>query len=249
MGSVLYYIVALLFTLVCFVPFTLLFLVTLPFDRERVVLHHASRIWAKGLYRSSPLWHVKVEGLERIDRRQPYVIVTNHQSMLDIPLMYVLPLNFKWVSKKEVQKIPIFGQVLMMHGDIPVKRGSASSAREMMRKSAERLSRGTSVIIFPEGTRSRNGRIGPFKEGAFRLAAGSGVPILPVVHEGNGSVTEGWRVKMPHRFTVRVLEPVPAEKVAAGNPGELAAEVHELMVKEHAKMRPDLYDTQKTKTA
>lgn len=243
MASILYYIIALTFTLIYFIPFTLIFLLTAPFDRERAILHHASRIWAKGLYRCCPFWHVRVEGLENIDPHKPCVIVTNHQAMLDIPLMYVLPLNFKWVSKKEVRKIPIFGQVLLMHDDILVARGSGSSAKQMMRQSLERLSRGTSIIIFPEGTRSKCGRIGHFKEGAFRLAQAAGVAVQPVVHEGNGSVANGWRVRMPHRFTVRVLPPVPAEAIAGRDACEVATQVERLMVAEHRTLRPDLYET------
>lgn len=241
MGSALYYFLVLLFTLIYIVPFTLLFLVTVLFDKERAALHWASRIWAVSIYRCCPRWHVRVEGLEHLDRARPSVIVTNHQAMLDIPLMYVLPVNFKWVSKKEVQKIPIFGQVLYMHGDITVKRGSAASAKRMMQQAQEHLSRGTSVIIFPEGTRTKTGRIGPFKDGAFKLAAQAGVALQPVVHEGNGSAFDGWRLRAPHQFTVRVLEPVPAGVVAAIEPKALAAEVEAMMVAEHRRMRPDLY--------
>ena len=125
MASVLYYFLFLLFTVVCFIPFTLLFLLTVRFDRERVVLHRASRLWSLGIYHLCPFWKIEVNGREKIDRSKPYVIVTNHQSMLDVPLMYVLPLNFKWVSKREVMKFPIFGWVLRMHGDIAIERGSS----------------------------------------------------------------------------------------------------------------------------
>ena len=152
MASAIYYLFLSLFTVICFVPFAVLFALTVFFDKERVALHWASRVWSYGIFRLCPLWKLRVEGREKIDRSRPWVIVTNHQSMLDIPLMYVLPLNFKWVSKKEVQKMPIFGWVLWMHGDIPVERGSRRSAKRMMERCVERLSRGTSVIVFPEGT-------------------------------------------------------------------------------------------------
>ena len=158
MASAIYYLLLSLFTVICFVPFAVLFALTVFFDKERVALHWASRVWSYGIFRLCPLWKLRVEGREKIDRSRPWVIVTNHQSMLDIPLMYVLPLNFKWVSKKEVQKMPIFGWVLWMHGDIPVERGSRRSAKRMMERCVERLSRGTSVIVFPEGTRTLQGR-------------------------------------------------------------------------------------------
>ena len=148
MASAIYYLLLSLFTVICFVPFAVLFALTVFFDKERVALHWASRVWSYGIFRLCPLWKLRVEGREKIDRSRPWVIVTNHQSMLDIPLMYVLPLNFKWVSKKEVQKMPIFGWVLWMHGDIPVERGSRRSAkrssacREVLRSSCSRKGRG-----------------------------------------------------------------------------------------------------------
>ena len=179
MASAIYYLLLSLFTVICFVPFAVLFALTVFFDKERVALHWASRVWSYGIFRLCPLWKLRVEGREKIDRSRPWVIVTNHQSMLDIPLMYVLPLNFKWVSKKEVQKMPIFGWVLWMHGDIPVERGSRRSAKRMMERCVERLSRGTSVIVFPEGTRTRTGEIGRFKDGAFLVAKSAGVAHLP----------------------------------------------------------------------
>ena len=97
MASVLYYFVLVLFTVTYFIPFAVLFFLTVPFDRERALLHRASRLWALTIFRLCPAWKIRVEGGEKIDRSRPWVVVTNHQSMLDIPLMYVLPLNFKWV--------------------------------------------------------------------------------------------------------------------------------------------------------
>lgn len=243
MRSILYYLCLLLFTLVYFVPFSLLYFLTVLFDRERVLLHYASRFWSWGIYRICPWWHVRVEGKEKVGKIRTYVIVTNHQSMLDIPLMYVLPLTFKWVSKREVMRMPIFGWVLQMHGDIAIERGSSLSARQMMRQAKEILDRGkTSVIIFPEGTRSKDGRIGRFREGAFAMAKHAGVGILPVVHEGNGAVLQGWRLKMPHRFRVEVLDPIPAEEVASLSEREMAQRVHDRMLDRHRSMRPDLYE-------
>lgn len=223
MASVLYYFALALFTVIYFIPFAVLFFLTVLFDRERALLHRASRWWALGIFRLCPMWRIRVEGREKIDRTRPWVVVTNHQSMLDIPLMYVLPFNFKWVSKKEVQRMPIFGWVLRMHGDIPVERGSRQSAKRMMERSTERLERGTSIIVFPEGTRTRTGEIGRFKDGAFYVAKHAGTGILPVVLDGNWSLINGWRLRMPHTFRVRVLDPVEAGEVAAQEVRTLAS--------------------------
>ena len=241
MKSLLYYIILLLFTLSYFVLFSLIFVVTVPFDRERQILHHASRFWSKMIFRINFAWTMKIEGIDKIDPGKAYVVVVNHQSMLDIPLMYVLPFNFKWVSKREVYKWPIFGAVLWMHGDIAIERGAAASAQKMMHDCGTHIARGTSVIIFPEGTRSRDGRVHRFKEGAFMTAKKLGAPILPCVSEGTGAVMQGWRMKMPHTFTVRVLEPIPADEVAQYSVKEMTARVQAQIASEHAKLRPDLY--------
>lgn len=236
MASVIYYLVLLLFTVACFIPFSVLFLLTVPFDRERVLLHWASRGWSMGIFHLCPRWRLRVEGRGKIDRSRPYVIVTNHQSMLDIPLMYVLPLNFKWVSKKEVKKMPIFGLVLLMHGDILVERGSRESAKAMVGACTKRLGRGTSVIVFPEGTRTKTGRIGRFKDGAFVVARKAGVGILPVVIDGTWSLMDGWKFRMPHSFRVRVLYPIEPDEVMATEPREMAGRIEERMKRAHGEM-------------
>ena len=234
--SILYYILLVVFTLLCFIPFAVLFLLTVLFDRERVVLHWASLMWSYGIFRLCPCWRIRIEGAEKIDRSRPWVIVTNHQSMLDIPLMYVLPTTFKWVSKKEVQKMPVFGWVLWMHGDIPVERGSRGSAKQMLERCRQRLSRGTSVIVFPEGTRTKTGEIGRFKDGAFLVAKHAGVGIQPVVIDGTWSLNDGWRLRMPHTFRVKVLDALPAEYVASKEARELAVEMENRMRTAHLQM-------------
>lgn len=244
MATILYYILLLIFTIVSFIPFSLLFFATVAFDKERVALHFASRLWSYGIFRLCPFWHIRVEGKEKIDRSRPWIIITNHQSMLDIPLMYVLPTTFKWVSKKEVQKMPIFGWVLRMHGDIPIERGSRDSAKQMIERCSERIARGTSVIIFPEGTRTKTGEIGRFKDGAFFAAQHAGTGIQPVVIDGTWSLMNGWKLRMPHTFRVRILEPLPADYVASKQARELATELETRMRSELAAMRNE---TKKTK--
>ena len=126
--------------------------------------------------------------------------------------------------------------VLWMHGDIPVERGSRRSAKRMMERCVECLSRGTSVIVFPEGTRTRTGEIGRFKDGAFLVAKSAGVGIQPVVIDGTWSLMKGWRVRMPHTFRVRVLDPIPPERVASSEARELAGRTEALMKEAHGRM-------------
>ncbi|MFI3305224.1 MAG: lysophospholipid acyltransferase family protein [Rikenellaceae bacterium] len=156
-----------------------------------------------------PLWRRRVEGLENLDSSKSYVIVMNHSSMLDIPILYMLPLNFRWVSKREVFSIPIFGQFLRLHGDITIERGNGKAAMEQVtRQGCEWIRRGASVAIFPEGTRTRTGEIGRFKAGAFNLAREAGVEILPVVIDGTRSMIRGGLFDWRSSLTLRVLQPV-----------------------------------------
>ena len=241
MGSLLYYFAAILFTAVYFVLIFVIFLLTVAFDRERVVLHYASALWARALFGLNPCWKMRVEGRENIVRGQSYVVVNNHQSMFDIPLMYVLPLTFKWVAKKEVLNWPIFGLVMRMHGDIAIERGTGAAARKMIAKGCKRLKAGTSVIVFPEGTRSRDGRVGRFREGAFVLAKAAGAAVLPCAIEGTGSAISGRKVRTPHTFTVRILPPIPAAEVEKLTAKELADRTHDAILKEHKELRKELY--------
>ena len=207
-------------------------LLTWPFDKSRRIVHELSRILVRIFYAVPPLWKFRVTGREYIDRRKPYVIVVNHQAGLDIPTLYFVPLNFRWVSKREVFKVPFFGQFLLLHGDICINRGHATAAMEkVIRDGKLWLSRGASVAIFPEGTRSKDGEIHRFKAGAFTLAKEAGVAILPVVLDGTKGVIGrnrlfGWR----NRISVKVLPPVPAAEVVAAETHALMNDVREQMV-------------------
>lgn len=210
-----------------------------PFDKSRRVVHELSRAAVRVFFGIPPFWRFHVEGLEHVDRKGRYVITLNHQAMSDIPALYFVPLNYRWVSKREVFKIPFFGQLLRLHGDICIDRGRAAEAMEQLQREGGRwLDRGVSVAIFPEGTRSKDGEIHRFKAGAFELARQAGVSILPVVLEGterliNKNRSFRWR----NTVTVKVLEPVPVEEVMATEPKEMAQRVHDRMAEERKKIR------------
>lgn len=240
--SILYYAVVAAWSLAYFVFMLLLFAATAAFDRERLVLHKASRFWAMSIFTLNPLWKLRVEGKENIDPGRAYVVTVNHQSMLDIPLMYSLPhLNFKWVAKKGVYKWPLFGVVLWLHGDITVDdKGSVRKTLGFMNKGLEHLGRGTSVVIFPEGTRSRDGEIHNFKEGAFLLAKEADVPLLPCVIDGAKSFVKGWRVQR-NIFTVSITPAIPAQTVRETPTREVLAAVRVRTVEELAEIRAGKY--------
>lgn len=211
-----------------------------PFDPARRCIHEQSRLLTRLFFCIPPAWRTEVRGLEKIDRRTPYVITINHSNMVDIPLLYWLPLNFRWVSKREVFRTPFFGQFLVLHGDICIDRSSSGAMAKVIEQGKKWLGRGASVAIFPEGTRSKDGEIHRFKAGAFSLAKESGTAILPVVFHGSDTLfIKGWRLPWRHTFRIEVLDPVPAETVAATDVKALSDMVRERMVaaKEELKKR------------
>ena len=171
MLTILYYIFTLLQVSVLFVLSIIVLAVTYPFDKSRRWVHECSR-WICGLlYGVPPFIRRTIDGVENIDKNKAYVMVLNHNSGFDIFAAYKIPLNFRWVSKREVFRVPFMGPLLTIHGDIPIERGNASEAMaKMLRLGKLWLSRGVSVAIFPEGTRSKTGQINRFKAGAFNLA-------------------------------------------------------------------------------
>ena len=233
-----------IYTLVVLTFFFLLSLVALfvcyPFDKPRRVVHELSRWLCFSWWYAPFTWRRKIEGLENVDKKKPYVIVINHNSMADIISLYFVPLNFRWVSKQEVFRIPYIGPMLWMHGDIAIQRGRATeSMRKVINDGKMWINRGVSVAIFPEGTRSKTGEIQRFKGGAFALAKEAGVEILPVVLDGTTKIfrPKSFWFNWKHRLTLKVLPPISAEKVASTDTSELANEVHDMMVEALAEIR------------
>ncbi len=187
-----------------------LFLVTLPFDRRRVVLHLYCCAWGALYVVANPFWRLHVEGREKLPWRGPAVLVANHLSLLDILVIYGLFRPFKWVSKAELFRVPIVGWTLYLNDYVRVWRGDTESVRRMLDHCKRHLARGTPVVLFPEGTRSRDGRMQRFKDGAFRLALDVGCPVFPVAITGTYEALPktGLSIKRGMRATVRVLDPL-----------------------------------------
>lgn len=227
------YAVLLVMCIIFLVASALALVVCYPFDPKRRVVHNLSRclvyLFFGLIFR--PFWRCQVEGLENIDRKKSYVVLLNHSNMNDIPILYFLPLDFRWVSKQEVFKVPIIGQFLLLHGDILIERGNPSVAMGKVRaEGREWLKRGVSVAIFPEGTRSRSGELLRFKSGAFRLAQEAGVEILPVVADGTKSlIASNGVMGFRGRVKLRVLPAVSAQRVAQTELKDLVDEVRTQM--------------------
>ncbi len=230
MFSIIYYIVILVAVSI-FLVLTALAWFCVPFDKRRRLVHAMSRGISMVFFRTPPCWRTDVVGLQNIDRKQPYVIVLNHRSMVDIPMLYWTPLNFRWVSKSYIKKLPFIGQYMWFHGDILIPENNPRGAAEKIINDGKLwLGRGVCVAIFPEGTRSKTGEIGRFKVTAFNLAREAGVGVLPVVLDGSDVVGKRGRLPWRHKFTVEVLPPVSAEEVAKREPREIMDEVRERMV-------------------
>lgn len=242
MLSILYYIFTLLQVSFWFVVSIIVLGVTYPFDKSRRWVHECSRCICKWLFGIPPRMKRTIDGVENIDPNKAYVMVMNHNSGVDIFAAYKIPLNFRWVSKREVFRVPFMGPLLTIHGDIPIERGNPSEAMAKVLSLGKLwLGRGASVAIFPEGTRSKTGDINRFKMGAFNLAKEANVEILPIVMTGtNKMFRKGWLVNWTNHVAIRVMKPIPVEETAATDVKEMAQKVREQMVDELAKLRKEV---------
>lgn len=188
---------------------SLVWLVTLPFDRGRYAVGYLFRRIGVVEAALNPLWKFRYTGTLPSDPRRPFVVVSNHESFADILLISHLPWEMKWLSKVELFRLPFLGWLMRLAGDIPLKRGFGPSAAEAMARARDALANKVSVMIFPEGTRSATAELLPFKDGAFRLAIDAGVPILPLALHGTGTALpkHDWRFGRS-TAVVKVLEPV-----------------------------------------
>ena len=160
-------------------------------------LHKITRIWAKCILVASGV-KVTVKGLHNIDPAGSYIYMSNHLSNFDIPvLMAYLPVQFRWLAKAELFKIPLFGHAMKRAGHIRIDRSDRKSAIQSINKAAKTIRNGVSVVIFPEGTRSQDNNIQPFKKGGFFLAVDSGVYIIPIIIHGT------WFIMPKKRFLVK----------------------------------------------
>ncbi len=213
--------------LICFIIFipvqTLLFLVTSPFDKNKKIMHYNTSILCKVVLALCPLISIDYEGLKNIDRSKPSVIIMNHQSILDILLIFTIFYPAKMIAKKSLARVPIVGWNIYMSGHILVDRSNRKSQIEAIRRMDNILIDGDSLMIYPEGTRTVDGEIAEFKKGAFRSACNTATPVLPVVIDGayKALPKKGIMLKGFTKIKISVLQPVP---VAKGTPTELLAE-------------------------
>jgi 1-acyl-sn-glycerol-3-phosphate acyltransferase len=206
-----------------------IWLFTFLFDKNLVFLHMFSSFWGSMYLWLMPTWTVSTSGREKIKKDRPYVIVSNHQSQLDILIAYRLFFPFKWVSKIEIFRIPFIGWNMSLNRYIQLKRGKLGSIKQMLMDSEKTLRRGCSVYFFPEGTRSESGIVRKFMPGAFRLAKKLKLPILPIVINGSrNALPKGSLIfRGKNHIRIEVLDELSYEEYADLTSKEIADQVRE----------------------
>jgi len=219
--SILIWAVNITLTAILFFVVFFFWVILYPFDKKRKVCHAQCFWWSDFLIRFNPYWKLKVEGLENIDYKKTYVIIANHQSMADIVVLYKTRMQFKWVSKESLFKVPFIGWCLSLTEHIKLARGEYSSIKKIYHEAADWLRKDMSVLFFPEGTRSDTNEMNPFQNGAFKLAIKEKRPILPIRLKGTrDAIPKGSWIFRPN--VLASLTVLPAVDTAEFGPGDFA---------------------------
>ena len=186
-----------------------LIIILSPLDPSGNSIHYIGKFWAR-LNIFLGFCRVKVEGREYLDPEKAYIIMSNHQSFFDVwALIACLPLQLRWFVKAEIRKMPVFGYALQRMGHIYVDRARGDSIRQSIEKASLKIKEKTSVAVFPEGTRSEDGKLLKFRKGGFVLAQKSGCPILPITINGSRFVLPKNTLDLlPGRIEIRIHRPI-----------------------------------------
>lgn len=214
---------------------------TLIFDPKRKrPMHLVARLWGQGILYTNPFYRFRVEGVEHVGKNKNYIIVANHQSVLDIlVVLAALPIQFKFMAKQELFSIPFIGWHMKYAGYIPLHRGNRESALRAAEQARRYLRLGLSVLLFPEGTRSLDGKIQDFRNGAFHIAKEEKVGILPVVIDGTNEAIpkKSWLLRKRSNLFVSIGKPIPAEEVTSQPFEETRNKVRQEMIARLARLQ------------
>ena len=221
-------------TVLVFLADLFLAIILFPFDKKRKIIHAQSFWWADAIIGLNPYWNITVLGLENIEAQKTYVVVANHQSLADIIIMYKTRMQFRWVAKDSLFKIPFIGWCLSLGKHIRLTRGKYTSIKKSYRQAAAWLRKEVSVAFFPEGTRSHTDEMGKFQNGAFKLAIKEKKAILPIAISGTReAIPKGsWVFKRKMSGTIEVLPPIETKDFLPGDFIQLRDIVH-AKLKEH----------------
>lgn len=216
----------------------LVWIATTPFDKGRYATGYTFRRLCVLHQWLNPMWKFKTSGQLPANKRNPYVMVSNHESFVDMLLLSHLKMEMKYLSKESILRIPLVGWMMKMSGDVSLLRGDRSSGAAALIVCEKWLKRKMSVMIFPEGTRSFDGEMRGFKDGAFILAIRTQTPMLPVVVHGTRSALRksDWRMG-DAKAEVRVLEIIETTGMTLNDVPALRERVRDAMIAEIAKMR------------
>lgn len=188
------------------------------FDRSGEFLVWIGRVWSRWILAVCGV-RVVVEGTGNVDPSEPHIFMANHQSLLDIPaIVTTIPVSYRFVAKRELTRIPIFGWAMVVGGHVVIDRANRSSAVKVLGKAAAQVRGGTNVIVFPEGTRSETGEMRDFKSGGFHLAIDSGVSIVPVSVSGSRQITPKKSTRI-HPGVVKIVYGRPIPVAGLGKDG------------------------------
>ena len=182
----------------------------LVLDPQKRISHTLASMWGRALMRCHAGWRVAVVGRHYLHPTRTYILVANHQSLMDITVLYGLHCQFKWVAKQELFHIPFLGWAMSLAGYIRLARGRHGSIRDTYEEARRYLAAGMSVLFFPEGTRSQTPTMLPFKNGAFKVALAMGVPVVPIAVRGTRNLLprNSLLINPAGTITVTVLPPV-----------------------------------------
>jgi len=216
-------------------------IITLPFDKRLVINNLFSSFWASFYIWFMPLWTVKIKNRNKLDMKQSYVFVSNHQSQLDIFVVYQLYFPMRWISKAAVFKLPFIGWNMLLNGYVKLKRGDKESIRQMMARCEQLLDENVSIMMFPEGTRSKTGIVKPFKPGAFILAKKTKKPIVPLVINNTKNALPKYSLvfRGRHKMELEVLDEIPYSRFAHMEIDDIAQMVQKIIsshVNEHIEL-------------
>jgi len=222
--SILIWFVGILVTVLLFLVMAFVSMLFFPFDRKRKIAHAQCFWWTDVVTALNPYWDVKVEGLDNIDHKKTYVVVSNHQSLADIVLMYKTKMQFKWVAKESLFKIPVLGWNMLLARHIRLRRNEFSSIKKVYQEASQWLRSGVSVVFFPEGTRNNDSTVGEFQNGAFKLAIKEKVPILPVLIQGTrDAIPKGsWRFTTKISCVIKVMPSIDTSAYSSADYSRLS---------------------------
>ena len=206
--------------------YSILAVVSARIGGGKAAIDWIDRNWARSLLAAGGV-RLTVHGLEHLDRSGSQIIVANHQSYFDVwALMAALPVSLRFIAKRELARIPLLGRAMEAGGHVFIDRAHARRAKATFRTAGQRMRQeGLTLVVFPEGTRSRDGKMGPFRRGSFALALEADAPLIPAAIDGGGHVyPPGAKRVTPGRMTLRLAAPIPITGVDPPDRGALMRE-------------------------